>query len=152
MEFRHHYHDFMIIGNPGLDEPKFQAQGAWTTITTELLLREEFELRGITMETVQYVFPLHQLPSPPTAPAPAQGPPSPPVPGIPMIPDSPGEAHVVIDLPDGPDLVVISSGDEGHQEEEDDPEKDQDSDEVGVEQQWEQEVDELMMELEHEQE
>jgi len=49
------------------------------------------------------------------------------------MPDSPGEAHVVIDLPDSPDLVVISSEDEGHQGEEDDPQEDQDIDEVGVE-------------------
>jgi len=53
------------------------------------------------------------------------------------MPDSPGEAHVVIDLPNTPDLVVISCGDEGHQDDEDDPEEDQDSDEVGIEQQWE---------------
>ena len=63
------------------------------------------------------------------------------------MPDSPKEAHVVIDLPDTPDVVVISSGDEGHQGEED-----QDIDEVGVEQQWEQEADELMVELQDEQE
>ena len=50
------------------------------------------------------------------------------------MPDSSGAAHVVIDIPDNPDLVVISSGDEGHQDEEDDPEEDQDSDEVGIEQ------------------
>jgi len=49
VEFRHRYHDFMITGNPGLDWLRFRAQGAWTTLTTELLLREEFELRGITM-------------------------------------------------------------------------------------------------------
>ena len=50
------------------------------------------------------------------------------------MPDSPGEAHMVIDLPDTLDLVVISSGDEGHQGEGDDLEEDQDIDEVGVEQ------------------
>jgi len=110
---------------------------------------EEFDQRVITMETLQHVFPLHQARSPPAAPAPAHGPPSPPVPAqglpfppvpcIPLMPDSPGEAHVVIELPDTPDLVVISSGDEGHQGEEDDlekddPEQDQDIEEVGVEQ------------------
>ena len=98
------------------------------------------------METLQHVFPLHQAPPPPAIPA-AQRPPSSPVPGTPLMPDSPGEAHVVIDLPDTPDLVVISSGDEGHQGEEDDPEEDQDIDEVRVEQQWEQEADKLMVEL-----
>ena len=48
--------------------------------------------------------------------------------------DSPGEAHVVIDLPDTPNLVVISSssGEENHQGEEDDPEEDQDNDEMGI--------------------
>jgi len=40
------------------------------------------------------------------------------------MPDSPGEANVVIDLPDTPDIVVVSSEDEGHLEEEDDPEED----------------------------
>ena len=139
------YHDFMMTGNLGLDGPRFQAQEAWTTVTTELLLKEEFELRGITMETLQHVFPLHQAPPPPATlapaqgrpspPAPAQGPRSPPAPGTPLMPNSPREAHVVIDLPDIPDLVVTSSGDEGHQGEEDDPEEDQDIDEAVVEQQ-----------------
>jgi len=86
------------------------------------------------METLQHVFPLHQAPPPPTAPATAQGPPFPSAPGTPLMPDSPGEAHMVIDLPNTPDLLVISSGDEGHQGEEDDPEEDQDIDEEGVEQ------------------
>ena len=49
------------------------------------------------------------------------------------MPDSLGEAHVVIDLPDTPEIVLVSSEDEGHQEEEDDPEEDQDIDEVVVE-------------------
>jgi len=97
------------------------------------------------METLQHVFSLHQAHPPPAAPppvqgppflpAPAQGPPFPPVPDTPLMPDNPGEAHVVIDLPETPDLVVISSGDEGHQDEKDDPEEDHDSDEVGIEQQ-----------------
>ena len=59
VEFRLHYHHFIVIGNRGWDEPRFQAQGAWTIVTTELLLREEFEQRGVTMETLQHVFPLH---------------------------------------------------------------------------------------------
>jgi len=62
------------------------------------------------------------------------------------MPDSLGEAHVVIDLPDTPEIVLVSSEDEGHQEEEDDPEEDQDIDEVGVEQQWDQEIDEMIVE------
>jgi len=68
------------------------------------------------------------------------------------MPESSGEVHVVIDLPDTSDVVVISSRDESHQGEEDNPEEDQDIDEVGVEQQWEQEADELMVELQDEQE
>ena len=59
VEFKHRYHNFMMIGSPGLDGPRFQAQGAWTTLTTELLLREEFELRGITMETLQHLSLIH---------------------------------------------------------------------------------------------
>ena len=121
--------------HPCWNGPTFQAQGAWTTIATELLLTEEFEQMGVTMETLQHVFPLHQVHPLPTAPAPMQGPPSPPTPGTPLMPDSLGEAHVVIDLPDTPEIVLVSSEDEGHQEEEDDPEEDQDIDEVGVEQQ-----------------
>ena len=119
-----------MTGNPGLNGPRFQAQGAWMALTTELLLRKEFELKGITMETLQHVFPLHQIHPPPVAPtpAPAQGPPSlpapaqkppiPPAPGTPLMPESPGEAYVVIDIPNTPDLVVISSS----SGEEDDPE------------------------------
>ena len=49
------------------------------------------------------------------------------------MPDSPGEAHVVINLPDTAEMVVISSDDEGHPEEEDNPEEDQDIDEAVVE-------------------
>ena len=69
VEFRHRYYDFMMTGNPGLDGPRFQAQGAWMTLTTELLLREEFDLRGITMETLQHVFPLHQVQPPTCSPS-----------------------------------------------------------------------------------
>jgi len=62
------------------------------------------------------------------------------------MPDSSGKANMVINIPDTSDLVVISSGDEGHQGEKDDPEEDQGIGEVGVEQQWKQEADELMVE------
>ena len=111
--FRHRYHDLMITGNLGLDGPRFQAQGTWTTLVTELLLREEFDQKGITMEILIHIFPLNQVPPPPAPPAPAQGPHSPLVSGTPPLPDSSGEAHVVIDIPDTPDLVVISFRDEG---------------------------------------
>ena len=50
VEFRLRYHDSMITENPGWDGPRFQIQGAWATITLELMLQEEFEQRGITME------------------------------------------------------------------------------------------------------
>ena len=62
------------------------------------------------------------------------------------MPDSPGEAHVVIDLPYTSEIVLVSSENEGHQEEEDDPEEDQDIDEAGVEQQYGQEIDEMIVE------
>ena len=68
VEFRLCYHHYIVIGNPGQDDPMFLAQGALNTITTELLLREEFEQREITMETLQHVFPLHQAHPPPTKP------------------------------------------------------------------------------------
>ena len=83
------------------------------------------------METLQHVFPLHQAHPPSEAPALAQGPPSPPAPGAPVMPENPGEVHVVVDCPDTPKIVVINSGDGDHQDEEDDPEKDQDIDEGG---------------------
>ena len=76
VEFRQRYQNFMMTGNPGLDGPWFEAQGEWMTLTAELLLREEFELRGLTMETLQHGFPLYQVHPPPAAPVPAQGPPS----------------------------------------------------------------------------
>ena len=76
------------------------------------------------METLQRVFLLHQVYPPPAAPAPAQGPPSPPTPGTPLIPNSLGEVHVVVDLPEIPEIVVVSSEDEGHPEDEDDLEED----------------------------
>ena len=74
-----------------------------------------------------------------------------------LMPNIPGEAHVVIDILDTPNLVVISSssGDEDNQgeeddPEEDDPEEDEDSVEMGIEAPGEQEVDELMVDLEEE--
>jgi len=39
------------------------------------------------------------------------------------MPDSPGEAHVAIDLPDTPEMVVVSYEDKGHPEEEEDSEE-----------------------------
>jgi len=68
------------------------------------------------------------------------------------MPDSPKEAQVVIDLPDTPEIVVISSKDEGHQDEEDDPEEDQDIHKAVIEQQWDQEIDEMIVEQQVEQE
>ena len=65
IEVRLCYHHYMITGNPGWDGPGFQAQGAWTTIATELLLSEDFEQRGVPMETLQHVFLLHQAHPPP---------------------------------------------------------------------------------------
>jgi len=41
---------------------------------------------------------------------------------------------VVTGFPDTPEIVVVTSKDEGHQEEEDDPKEDHDIDEVVVEQ------------------
>jgi len=142
----------MMTGNPGWDGPRFQVQGAWATITSELLLREEFEHRGITVETLQHVFPLHQAHPPAALAAAAQGPPLSPAPGTPLMPDSLGEAHVVVDLPDTPEIVVVSfeddamEGFEGHLEEEDDPEEDQDINEAVVEQRLDQEIDEVVVE------
>jgi len=49
------------------------------------------------------------------------------------MPNNPGEAHVVIDLPDTPEVMIVSSENEGHQEEEDDPEEDQDIYEARIE-------------------
>jgi len=68
------------------------------------------------------------------------------------MPNSPGEAHVVVDLSDTREILVVSSEDEamegfeGHTEEEDDPEEDQDIDEAVMEQQWNQEIDEMVVE------
>ena len=164
VEFRHRYKYFMVSGNPGVDGPRFQAHGgAWTTLSAELLLREEFDQRGLTMETLQHVFPLHQAHPPPVVPPPAQEPPIPPVPGTPLMPESPGEAYEVINIPDTPDLVVISST-EDHQDEEDDPEEDPKEDdpeeddpeedqgtgEMAIDQSGEQEEEELMVEDEQE--
>ena len=109
-------------------------------------MREEFEQRGIIMETLQHVFLLHQVHPSPAGPALAQGPPSPPALGTPLMSDSPAEVHVVIDLRDTPEIVVVSSEDEGHPKEEDDPEDDQDIDEAVVERQWDQEIDEMIVE------
>jgi len=52
----------------------------------------------------------------------------------------------MIDLPDTQKIVVVSSEDEGHPEEEDDPEEDQDNDKAVVKEQWDQEIDEMIVE------
>ena len=68
------------------------------------------------------------------------------------MPDSSGSAHAVVDLPDTPKIVVVSSQDEamegfeGHLEEEHDPEEDQAIDEAVMEQQWDQKIDEMVVE------
>jgi len=57
-----------------------------------------------------------------------------------------------VDLPDKPEIMVVSCEDEaiedfeGHLEEDDDPEKDQDIDEAVVEQQWHQEIGKMIVE------
>jgi len=43
VKFRLYYHHFMMTGNPGWDGPRFQVEGAWVTITSELMLWEEFK-------------------------------------------------------------------------------------------------------------
>ena len=74
------------------------------------------------------------------SPIPAQRPPSLPAPSTPLMPNSPREIHVVVDLPDTPEIVILSFEDEAmegfksHMEEKDDPEEDQDIDEAVVEQ------------------
>ena len=66
------------------------------------------------------------------------------------MPDSAGRAHVVVVLPNTPEVMVVSSNDEpiadfeGHLDEEDDLEEDQELDEVVKEQQMDQEVEEDM--------
>jgi len=53
---------------------------------------------------------------------------------------------MVIDLLDTPEIVVVSFKNEGHPEEEDDPEENQDIDKEVVEQQWDQKTDEMIVE------
>jgi len=56
---------------PRLGRTQVHGPRAWATNTSELMLQEEFEQRGITMETLQHVFPLHQAHPPPAPPTPA---------------------------------------------------------------------------------
>ena len=71
----------------------------------ELLLREEFVTRGNNMDILQYIFSLHFVSPPPSAPAPSnpQLPdnpkPSEPRKGI-LTSNGPNEVNIVIDLPD----------------------------------------------------
>ena len=115
-------------------------------------IHQEFEQRGIIMETLQHVFPLHQAHPPPVPPTPAQGPPSSHVLHTPQMPDSPGEAHVVVDLRDTSEIIVVSSDDEpmegfeSYLKEKYDPEEDQEIDEAVVEQQVDHEVDKTVRE------
>ena len=58
---------------------------------------------------------------------------------------------MVVDPPGTPEIMVLSSKDEaiegfeGHLEEDDDPEEDQDITEAMVEQQWDQEIEEMIV-------
>jgi len=66
------------------------------------------------------------------------------------MPDTPEEVHVVVDLSDTPEIVVLSPDDapieglEDHLEEVDDPEEDQEVDKVVGEQQIDKEIDEVV--------
>ena len=68
------------------------------------------------------------------------------------MPNSPGKARMVVHLTDTPEIAVVSSEDEaiegfdGHLEEEDDPEEDQNVNEAVLEQQWDQDIDEMVVE------
>ena len=42
-EFCSRYHDFMMTGEPGVDEESFLVLGTWNVVTRELLTREELE-------------------------------------------------------------------------------------------------------------
>jgi len=77
VEVRDRYHEFMVPRASRWDGPKFQAHNSWTTITTELMRGEEFEQRGVTTQTVHYIFPLLHAPLSPPLPALAQAPPPP---------------------------------------------------------------------------
>jgi len=77
VKFSVRYHHLMMMGNPSWEGPRFQVHGAWATTTSELMLHEEFEQMGITIETLLYIFPLHQAHPPPAPPVLAQGAPSP---------------------------------------------------------------------------
>ena len=52
IEFRQRYSDFMITGEPGIDEERFLVLGASNIVTRELLTREELEQTGISCDTL----------------------------------------------------------------------------------------------------
>ena len=122
----------MMAGNSGRDGPRFQVRGAWATIAPGLMLREEFEQRGTTMETFQHVFFTQGTSSTCTT-------------GTPLMLDNRGEVRVVVDLPDTLEIVVLSLNDESIEgledhledkdnlEDEDDPKEDQEIEKVGKE-------------------
>ena len=86
VELRACYHDYSMIEAIGQDRPRFQPQGAWVIIATELLHIEEFEYRGIISQTVWYIFPLLYVPPPPTPLALVQASPPPPTRSAPQLP------------------------------------------------------------------
>ena len=83
-EFRQRYNDFMITGEPGIDEERFLVLGAWNVVTRALLIREELEQRAISYDTLPQIFPALEVPIV-APPPPPQGPP----------PRSPPPAHHV---------------------------------------------------------
>ena len=77
IEFRQRCNDFMITGEPGVDEERFLVFGAWNVVTRELLTREELEQRGISYDTLPQIFPGLEVPMfapPPPPPSPTNTP------------------------------------------------------------------------------
>jgi len=60
----------MTMGDLGVDAERFQAVRPLIAVTGNLLLWEEFELRGISFEILPYIFSALPMQPPPVPPAP----------------------------------------------------------------------------------
>ena len=127
VEFRICYHDFMLTRAADGMDLGFSYKGLRLPSQQSCCSMRSSRGGGIRIKTLQHVIYLHHPPPLPARPAPAQGQPVPPVLSAPQMPNSPvllasGEAHMVIHVPDTPELVVIISDVELMEDLEDDPE------------------------------
>jgi len=128
-----------------MGQTKISAQETWFTITTELIHREKFEQRGLTTQTMCYMFRLLYAPPIPTQaqPPPTLGAAQLPTKsvssrssdGIPLsdVSRDSGQVYMVAEIPDIQEVKELSSNEEPKDELKEEPEEDLETGEIDIE-------------------